>query len=115
MPLPGRRRETARSAQQRGCDVGDEPKARERFAREAANLARVLPAGLVADVNRSSWVVPPVFDMVRRLGEVPWDDLEGTLNLGVGMIAVVDRDRAEAAARVVEVAPPALRLGGDGG
>lgn len=62
----------------------------------AANLARVLPAGLVADVDRSSWVVPPVFDMVRRLGEVPWDDLEGTLNLGVGMIAVVDPDVADA-------------------
>lgn len=62
----------------------------------AANLARVLPAGLVADVDRSSWVVPPVFDVVRRLGEVPWDDLEGTLNLGVGMIAVVDPEVADA-------------------
>ena len=62
----------------------------------AANLARVLPAGLVAHVDRSSWLVPPVFDMVRRLGEVPWDDLEGTLNLGVGMIAVVDPEVADA-------------------
>lgn len=62
----------------------------------AANLARVLPAGLVADVDRAGWVVPPVFDLVRRLGEVPWDDLEGTLNLGVGMIAVVDPEVADA-------------------
>ena len=56
----------------------------------AANLARVLPAGLVAGVDRSSWSVPPVFDVVRTLGDVPWSDLERTLNLGVGMIAVVD-------------------------
>lgn len=62
----------------------------------AANLARVLPAGLVADVDRAGWVVPPVFDLVRRLGEVLWDDLEGTLNLGVGMIAVVDPEVADA-------------------
>ena len=56
----------------------------------AANLARVLPAGTIATVDRGGWTVPPVFDVVRQLGEVPWDDLEGTLNLGVGMVAVVD-------------------------
>ncbi len=55
----------------------------------AANLARVLPAGLVAEVDRASWVVPPVFDVVRSLGGVPWSDLASTLNLGVGMVAVV--------------------------
>lgn len=68
----------------------------------AANLARVVPAGLVADVDRASWVVPPVFEMVRSLGGVPWDDLEGTLNLGVGMVAVVAPEAADAAARVAE-------------
>ncbi|KGM14193.1 phosphoribosylformylglycinamidine cyclo-ligase [Cellulomonas bogoriensis] len=55
----------------------------------AANLARVIPRGLAADVDRSCWTVPPVFDMVRGLGQVPWADLERTLNLGVGMVAVV--------------------------
>src|SRR5215213_6500121 len=54
----------------------------------AANLARVLPPGLAATVDRGGWDVPPVFDLVRRLGQVPWDDLENTLNLGVGMVAV---------------------------
>lgn len=62
----------------------------------AANLARVLPAGLVGDVDRSAWTVPPVFDLVRALGEVPWDDLESTLNLGVGMVAVVAPEAADA-------------------
>ncbi len=55
----------------------------------AANLARVLPTGLVAEIDRSSWLVPPIFDLVRRLGSVPWSDLEATLNLGIGMVAVV--------------------------
>jgi phosphoribosylformylglycinamidine cyclo-ligase len=58
----------------------------------AANLARVLPAGLVAEVDRGTWAVPPVFDLVRALGNVSWRDLESTLNLGVGMIAVVAPD-----------------------
>ena len=55
----------------------------------AANLARVLPPGLEAGVDRGSWVVPPVFDWVRRVGGIGWDALEDSLNLGVGMVAVV--------------------------
>ena len=68
----------------------------------AANVARVLPAGLIADVDRSSWMVPPVFTTVRELGSVPWEDLEGTLNLGVGMVAVVDPGVVDAVLRVAE-------------
>lgn len=62
----------------------------------AANVARVLPAGLVADVDRGSWDLPPVFGLVQRLGQVPWTDLEGTLNLGVGMVAIVAPEVADA-------------------
>ncbi|MFD6179161.1 MULTISPECIES: phosphoribosylformylglycinamidine cyclo-ligase [unclassified Isoptericola] len=63
----------------------------------AANLARVLPEGTVATVDRSSWEVPAVFRTVRDLGSVPRRDLENTLNLGVGMVAVVGADGVDAA------------------
>ncbi|MCT1393508.1 phosphoribosylformylglycinamidine cyclo-ligase [Rothia kristinae] len=56
----------------------------------AANLARVLPQGLEARVDRSSWRIPPIFRVIGQLGKVPQADLERTLNLGVGMVAVVD-------------------------
>lgn len=62
----------------------------------AANVARVLPAGLVADIDRAGWQLPPVFSVLQQLGQVPWHDLERTLNLGVGMVAIVDPDRADA-------------------
>ncbi|GAB3158962.1 phosphoribosylformylglycinamidine cyclo-ligase [Myceligenerans halotolerans] len=78
----------------------------------AANLARVLPAGTVATVDRASWEVPPVFRMVRELGAVPRGDLENTLNLGVGMVAVVDAEGADAALRRLEtLGVPAWELG----
>jgi phosphoribosylformylglycinamidine cyclo-ligase len=67
----------------------------------AANLARVLPAGLLAEVDRGAWTVPPVFEMVRRLGDVPWEDLERTLNLGVGMVAVVAPEAVDRALTVL--------------
>lgn len=61
----------------------------------AANLARVLPVGLAATVARDSWTVPPVFSAVQAAGNVPWNDLESTLNMGVGMVAVVAADDAQ--------------------
>lgn len=63
----------------------------------AANLARVLPPGLEAVIDRRSWTPPPIFGLIARLGAVPQADLERTLNQGVGMIAVVSADHARAA------------------
>ena len=63
----------------------------------AANLARVLPTGLLATVDRSSWAWHPVFSVMADLGQVPQADMERTLNLGVGMVAVVSPDAADAA------------------
>ncbi|ASN52962.1 phosphoribosylformylglycinamidine cyclo-ligase [Sinomonas sp. R1AF57] len=63
----------------------------------AANLARVLPQGLLATVDRSTWELPAVFKLVAELGGVPQADLERTLNLGVGMVAIVAPEAADAA------------------
>ena len=63
----------------------------------AANLARVLPQGLEGRVDRSTWQIPAIFSLIGSLGQVPLADLERTLNLGVGMIAIVDPTVADAA------------------
>ena len=55
----------------------------------SANLARVLPAGLEAVVDRDSWTPDPVFDLIAARGGVAPDEMERTFNLGVGMVAVV--------------------------
>jgi phosphoribosylformylglycinamidine cyclo-ligase len=54
-----------------------------------ANLGRVLPSHLSARVDRGTWTPPPVFDLVASLGRIEQAELEGTLNMGVGMVAVV--------------------------
>ncbi|MGK5531603.1 phosphoribosylformylglycinamidine cyclo-ligase [Streptomyces sp. URMC 129] len=55
----------------------------------AANLARVIPDGLHARIDRATWTPPPVFGLVGELGGVARGELEKTLNMGVGMVAVV--------------------------
>jgi phosphoribosylformylglycinamidine cyclo-ligase len=54
----------------------------------ASNLARVLPEHLHADIRRSTWDVPPVFQVLLDLG-VGREDAERTFNMGIGMVAVV--------------------------
>ena len=61
----------------------------------AANLARVLPAGVTAVVDRASWTPPAVFGTVAALGRVPQADLERTLNQGVGFVAVLPAEHAD--------------------
>jgi phosphoribosylformylglycinamidine cyclo-ligase len=63
----------------------------------AANLARVLPQGTFARLDRSTWTPPAVFDLVREVGRVPRADLERTLNMGVGFVAVLPADQADRA------------------
>jgi phosphoribosylformylglycinamidine cyclo-ligase len=63
----------------------------------ASNIARVVPDGLVAVLDRSTWAVPPIFSLVADRGRVEQAEMERTFNQGVGMVAIVaagDADRA---------------------
>ena len=68
----------------------------------AANLERVLPVELTARLDRSSWTLPPVFELVAQVGDVARADLERTLNCGVGMVALTAADDADRAVSVLQ-------------
>ncbi|MDQ3735269.1 MAG: phosphoribosylformylglycinamidine cyclo-ligase [Actinomycetota bacterium] len=55
----------------------------------AGNLARVMPTGLLAFLDRSTWALPELVSTIGRLGQVPLPELERTFNCGVGMVAVI--------------------------
>ena len=65
----------------------------------AANLARVLPSGLAADIDRRSWTPQPIFALIREVGGVQRLELEQTLNQGIGMLAVVEPSSVDDALR----------------
>jgi len=67
----------------------------------ANNLARVVPDHLYATVDRSTWRPAPVFGTVGELGSVERLELEKTLNMGVGMIAVVPPESVDVALAVL--------------
>lgn len=67
----------------------------------AANLARVIPGTCEVRIDRTTWRPPAVFGLVQRLGEISESNLEATLNMGVGMVAVLPPDSVDPALRLL--------------
>lgn len=61
----------------------------------AANLARVLPQNLAADVYRQTWAPAEIFNLICSEGNVPQGDAEKTFNMGIGMLAIVPQEHVD--------------------
>ena len=59
------------------------------------NLPRVLPDGRRAWIERGSWPVPPIFDLIQKVGHVAQAEMDRTFNNGLGMILVVGKKAAD--------------------
>lgn len=66
------------------------------------NLPRILPRGCRAWIDRRSWPVPPVFDLIRRMGRIASEEMDRTFNNGLGMILVVRKEDVEGVTRSVK-------------
>lgn len=59
------------------------------------NLPRILPDTLSAEVDLTSWSLPPVFGWLQETGNIATAELLRTFNCGIGMVLVVKADEAE--------------------
>ncbi|GBL39105.1 phosphoribosylformylglycinamidine cyclo-ligase [Nitrospirota bacterium] len=76
------------------------------------NLPRVFPAGIGAQVQRSAWSVPPIFQAIARLGQVERAEMYRVFNMGIGMILVVPAsDAPTVIARARALSDQAYQIG----
>jgi len=61
------------------------------------NVPRVLPAGLEVVLERASWPRDPIFDWLQHTGRIDPAEMYRTFNCGIGMVAIVPGDHAQAA------------------
>jgi phosphoribosylformylglycinamidine cyclo-ligase len=66
------------------------------------NLPRVIPDGLAAQIDLTSWELPAVFKWLQEQGNVSQADMLKTFNCGVGMILVVPSEQEDAALKYLE-------------
>lgn len=57
------------------------------------NLPRTMPEGRSPRIDRTSWVVPPLFTWLQRCGSVPDDEMFRAFNMGVGLVLVCAREQ----------------------
>jgi phosphoribosylformylglycinamidine synthase I len=72
------------------------------------NIARILPSGVQAVIETGAWKVPPIFDLISRLGGVTRNEMYRTFNMGVGMVFIV---AAEVVKRARRLLPELLSIG----
>ncbi|WP_240482418.1 phosphoribosylformylglycinamidine cyclo-ligase [Microbacterium sediminis] len=78
----------------------------------AANLARVLPRGTWSEVDRTTWSPSPVFRVLSDIAGTTLESSEGTWNLGIGFLAIVDPAVVDAAiAALAQDGIPAWQVG----
>jgi phosphoribosylformylglycinamidine cyclo-ligase len=65
------------------------------------NLPRILPKGMGALIDRSSWTVPPLFEHLQHLGNVEDDEMLRTFNMGIGLIAVIPAEKIKKAKAIL--------------
>jgi len=68
------------------------------------NIPRSLPKNLAAKIERNAVQVLPIFDLIKRTGDIPERDMFNTFNMGVGMIVSVDKNDADKAIAAINAA-----------
>jgi len=59
------------------------------------NVPRIIPQGLIAEINVKSWQIPPVFTLIKKLGQIENMEMFRTFNMGIGMVMVAAPKDAE--------------------
>jgi phosphoribosylformylglycinamidine cyclo-ligase len=60
------------------------------------NIPRILPQGTAVEIKKASWPVPPIFQIMQKIGNVSEAEMYRTFNMGVGMVMVTSPSDAEA-------------------
>jgi phosphoribosylformylglycinamidine cyclo-ligase len=68
------------------------------------NIPRMLPDGIRAMINKNSYEIPPIFEMLQKDGDIEEQIMYNTYNMGLGMVLAVDPKDADKALRLIAAA-----------
>ncbi len=56
------------------------------------NTNRILPENCELKIDWSAWDRPALFEIIQSTGKVPEEDMRRTFNLGIGLVAIIDKN-----------------------
>lgn len=65
------------------------------------NIPRILPAECAAEIDRSSFTAPPIFTIIKSMGDVSDREMFTTFNMGIGMILVIPHNSVDDCLKVL--------------
>jgi phosphoribosylformylglycinamidine cyclo-ligase len=65
------------------------------------NISRVLPKNCDVIIRKGSWNMPTIFKMIEAKSGVPEAELYQVFNMGIGMVAIVSADKADAVLKFI--------------
>lgn len=65
------------------------------------NIPRMLKDNTVAVVQKDSYTVPPIFDLMAKKGTIDEQMMYNTFNMGIGMVLAVDPEDVDAAMKAI--------------
>ena len=68
------------------------------------NIPRILPAGTSVIIEKNSFPVPPIFNIIQKEGSVAETEMFTTFNMGIGMMLFVDKNQGDAALKLLNEA-----------
>ncbi|PAB59271.1 phosphoribosylformylglycinamidine cyclo-ligase [Anaeromicrobium sediminis] len=66
------------------------------------NIPRIIPERFGVKINKGSWNVPAIFNVIMNVGNISEEEMYGTFNMGVGLILVVSKEDSEKIANELE-------------
>ena len=66
------------------------------------NIPRILPENVSVEIKRGSWTEPPIFGLMRKLGNVSDTEMFRTFNMGIGMILICSQFDADTIAHQLD-------------
>jgi phosphoribosylformylglycinamidine cyclo-ligase len=76
------------------------------------NIPRIVPGPCRAVIRRGSWPVPPVFELIKKKGNIDDTEMLRVFNMGIGMILIVaEKDHAEILERLEKLGERAYPIG----
>lgn len=60
------------------------------------NIPRILPQACRCVINKNSWDVPPIFNVIRKMGDIEEREMFRVFNMGIGMMIIVSEKECSA-------------------
>jgi phosphoribosylformylglycinamidine cyclo-ligase len=72
------------------------------------NIPRVLPEGFAAQIEKRTWTVPPLFNLIQKQGNIDDNEMYHVFNMGIGMAVICSKVNVD---QLVQALPEARVIG----